>query len=1460
MPHAALHTMTRAWFAEAFAAPTEVQIRGLSAIASGAHALLLAPTGSGKTLAAFLHALDRLLHSVPTHSGWRVLYVSPLKALAYDIDKNLRRPLAEMTAMAAHTGTTVRPLSIDVRTGDTSARERERQRRRPGDLLITTPESLLLLLTGRSRASLATVEVVIIDEVHVLAPTKRGAPLALSLERLTALCRAHDGREPQRVGLSATQRPAATAAHFLAGSGRPVSIVDTTASPRLDLRIEMPARDEVTPEAVAALAGTWADDRAPTSLWPAIHPRLVRAITEHRSTIVFVNNRRLCERLVEALNTLAGEALVRPHHGSMSPVQRRDTEDALKEGRLKGIIATSSLELGIDMGTVDLVVLVESPGSVARGLQRVGRAGHQVGGTSKGLIFPKFAGDLLEATVVARAMREARLEPTHVPECPLDVLAQHLVAACVVEPQPREALLALVRGAAPYRHLPEPAFDRVLDMLSGRWPSDALASLTPRLVWDRATDVLTARRGAKQVLVTNIGTIPDRGLYRVTVGAGGKKLGELDEEMVYESRAGEVFLLGASAWRIVEIGKDAVVVEPAPGEPGKMPFWKGDGVGRPLALGREIGAFVAHLDALPRPRAHAELIDCDQLSPAAADTLLEHLAEQRQATGTLPSDTAITIERFRDELGDWRVALLTPFGARVHAPWALCIDALLARATGAEVKTITSDDGIILRLAGADSAQAGAVIDVGLLLPDPERVMELVLEHVDRSALFAGRFREAARRALLLPKRRPDERAPLWLQRQKAQTLMAAAAQIDGFPLTVETARECLSDVYDVAGLIEVLTGIRAGSIRVDQVETPRASPWSRALAASFVAANLYELDQPLAERRAQALHLDRALLEQLLGAGSVPALLDPAAVVAVEQELQCLVPERRARHEDGLHDLLRRFGDLTEAELAVRCTEPPRPWLDRLQTSHRATQVAIGGERRWIAIEDAARLRDGLGVALPATIPASLLSPTDGARESLVARYARTRGPFAASELAARFGHDLTDVLERLRAQGRLACGTWRAAGVTEWCDLEVLRAIKRRALQALRREIAAVDGATFSRFLLRWHGIGQERTGPDATADALVKLEGLTVSFRELEGGWLPARVSGFRLDWLDAALSAGDLVWVGDGALRGDDVRLVFASRDRAAALFGPMPLPPADPLALRVLTVLESRGAMLLGELARALGDATVGQLLDALRVLCSGGHVSNDGLSPLRSLMGVPTAASSASRRPVLPAGRFWSTRSLREEAPSPEARALVMSQTLLERYGVVAQPMAASEELPGGFSAVYRTLALLEESGRVRRGHFVEGLEGAQFALAPVVELLRVARQPSPLRAVVVAATDPALAFGALLPWPESVATLRRVSGADVVLVDGVPVLAIDSGGTRLMVLVASDDPALTVALPSLREVATRARKRRLVLEQVGDEPVLQSPLATRLRALGFVEDLHGLRLEAPPVAASRTP
>ncbi|CNE20184.1 ATP-dependent DNA helicase [Mycobacterium tuberculosis] len=1546
---------TRAWFTGAFAAPTPAQAGAWESIAGGDSTLVVAPTGSGKTLAAFLWSLDRLAtEPVPDDPlrRCRVLYVSPLKALAVDVERNLRAPLTGIRQAARRLDLAEPAVRVGMRSGDTPADERRRLAVKPPDILITTPESLFLILTSRARESLRGVETVIVDEVHAVAGTKRGAHLALSLERLDALLE----RPAQRIGLSATVRPAGEVAAFLGGT-RPAAVVEPRSDKVFDLDIVVPVED--MGEVGQFVDDSGAADPRQRSIWPHVEDRLLDLIEAHRSTLVFANSRRLAERLCGRLNELAYERatggplpedhspaaamaqagaargapaeIARAHHGSVSKEERAGIENALKEGRLPAVVATSSLELGIDMGAVDLVVQVESPPSVANGLQRVGRAGHQVGAVSKGVIFPKYRGDLVQTTVVAERMRGGEIEELRYPRNPLDVLAQQIVAMVSMDEWTVDDLESLVKRAAPYATLPRSALEATLDMLAGRYPSDEFGELRPRLVWDRVTGVLRDRPGAQRLAVTSGGTIPDRGLFGVfLVGEKSSRVGELDEEMVYESRVGDVFVLGASSWRIEDITPDRVLVSPAPGQPGKLPFWHGDTLGRPAELGRALGSFTRELAGLPAEQAQ-QRVSAAGLDDWASANLVSYLSEQREATGHIPDDRTMVVERFRDELGDWRMVVHSPLGARVHAPWALAIAGRLRERYGVDAQAMHADDGIVIRIPDMDEAPG-----LDLAAFDADDVERIVVDELGGSALFAARFRECAARSLLLPRRRPDKRMPLWQQRQRAAQLLAVASKYPSFPIVLETMRECLQDVFDVPGLVQLMRDLSGRKVRMVEVETPEPSPYARSLLFHYVGAFMYEGDSPLAERRAQALALDSALLAELLGQADLRELLDLDAVAETERELQRLAADRRARDLEGVADLLRTLGPLTTAEAAARTLPADAPltdttdttdtspsglppdgvppegadraerlaaeaaarvgrWLVELEGTRRAIRVRIAGEERWAAIEDAGRLRDALGAPLPVGVPEAFLEPVDDPLGDLVSRYARTHGPFRADAAAARFGLGVAvvaETLRRLAGAGRVVEGEFLPVEAvsgpltTEWCDTGVLRMLRRRSLARLRAEVEPSPPESLGRFLPVWHGIagGSRLRGIDALVQAIEQLQGAAVPASALESLVLPSRVPGYTPAMLDELTSAGEVVWAGQGGLPGGDGWVALYLADTAPLL---MPEPAEitlTPVHRAVLDALGDGGAHFFRTLSdRVNQDVTANDtdLATAVWDLVWSGHLTNDTMAPLRAALGSgrPTHRSRTTRRgrPVLPsrtgpptvAGRWWP---LPERETAATLRSHALAEALLERYGIVIRGAVAAERTPGGFSAVYPVLRAFEETGRCRRGYFVEGLGAAQFALPGAVDRLRALRPTTaPLddisalwetprkpdvRALVLAAADPANPYGAALPWPgraDEVASGHkpgRKAGALVVLIEGRLVLYVERGGRTLLTW--DDDPdVLQPAVDALALAVREGALGKLTVERADGESINDSPLAAALESAGFHPTPRGLRLRS---------
>jgi ATP-dependent Lhr-like helicase len=1424
----------REWFRASFAEPTAVQERGWREVAAGRHVLMAAPTGSGKTLAAFLWCLDRLATepTPPEAERCRVLYVSPLKALAHDVDRNLRSPLVGIRRQVETMGGVPPDIAVAIRTGDTQADARRSMERHPPDILITTPESLFLLLTSGARKILASVRWLIVDEIHSVAATKRGSHLALSLERLCELTKV----EPQRIGLSATQRPLEEVGRFLGGAGRDVSIVDAGRLKTMEVTVEVPVEDmtRLTTEDEDGAKGA-------NSIWPAIYPRLLQLIREHRSTIVFVNSRRLAERIAARVNELAEEELVKAHHGSIAREQRLLIEDELKSGRLRGLVATSTLELGIDMGAVDLVLQIEAPPSVAAGIQRVGRAGHSVGEVSRGVVIPKFRGDLLESAAVVEGMLEGRIESTVVPRKPLDVLAQQIVAMCAMDDWDVEALGRVVRRAYPYSDLGPRAFESVLDMLSGRYPSDEFVELRPRLVWDRIAGKVRGRAGAQRLAVTNPGTIPDRGLYSVNLVEDGRRVGELDEEMVYETRVGETFVLGASTWRIVEITPSQVLVTPAPGEPGKIAFWKADIPSRPVELGAALGKMVRELRSLDPDAAAKRLRERAGFDDLAVKNLLRYLDDQAAATGVVPDDRTLVVERFRDEVGDWRVCLHTPFGGRVHAPLALALEARLRERLGVDARALWTDDGIAMHLPEVESPPA-----LDELILDPEEVQSLVSAQLPASALFAARFRENAARSLLLPKRRPGQRTPLWQQRMRSAGLLQVAGKYPDFPILAETWREIMSDHFDMPALTAFLRAIRSREIRVVAVDTERASPFASSLLFSYVAEYMYEGDQPLAERRAQALTLDRELLAELLGSEDLRELLDPDAIAALELELQGLIPERFPRDIDEAHDLLVRLGDLTEEEAAARGVGID--WLRGLEKERRAVNIRLAGETRWIAAEDAGRYREALGAMLPIGLPEEFLAAGSDALESMLRRYARTHVPFVTADPAKRWALSAQAVeaaLSRLAARGEVLAGEFRkAAEGREYCHPEVLRTLRRRSLAALRREVESVAPVALARFLPAWHGIGVRAGGTDRLLEVVFQLQGLALPASVIERDAIASRVANYAPRLLDELISMGEVVWVGRGSLGISDGRVALYMRGDAPRLVPPPSDPPLTELHERLREHLNARGASFFRDLYNACGGGDEDLMLDALWDLVWSGEVTNDTFSPLRLLGPI---ARRPARRPRLPrlaqpraTGRWSLVADLVGSGASTTERLHAEAGVLLQRHGVLTREAVVGEGWPGGFAGLYPVLRAMEESGRIRRGYFVEGLGGSQFALPGAVDRLRSLRDAGG-GVVAVAATDPANAYGTVLPWPQSDGRMARAAGAYCVIDDGRLVLYLERGGRSLL----TSGEVNLVHLKSLIAIATNAG--RVELQKVDGVSVMESPLKAALREAGFSQTHRSL-------------
>ena len=1401
-----LGKVARRWFEDAFGEPTPAQELAWPEIAGGGSVLVTAPTGSGKTLAAFLALLDRLSREPADHQGVRVLYVSPLRALVNDVHRNLEVPLAGMAEAAAGLGEPLPEITIATRTGDTSQRDRQRMLRHPPDVLCTTPESLFLLLTSpRGAATLASVETVIVDEVHSLAGNKRGAHLAVSLERLAWLT----GRPLQRIGLSATVEPPERIAAWLSGSEssgpRPVAVLDAGGRKAMDLRVE------ITVDDLRELPGE--------TIWPSVYEELLGLIREHRSTLVFVNNRRLSERIAARVNELAGEPLCSVHHGSVSSESRLEVERALKAGELPALVATSTLELGIDIGAIDLVVQIESPRTVTAGLQRVGRSGHLVGETAVGRIVPKFRPDLLDAAGVARGMLRREVEETHVPEGCLDVLAQHLASVACSGTWTASRMFEMTRGAYPFRDLERAQFDNVLQMLAGRYPAARFGELRPRVAWNRTTDEVTARPGTLRLVAQNAGTIPDRGYFAVIHAGTDARLGELEEEFVIESRIGDSFVLGSAIWRIQHIDRDRVIVHEAPGAMPAIPFWTGEITGRPYELGVRFGRFLREAgERLDDPDLVDWLREECALGDRAALNLRTYLLEQRESTGALPDDRTVVVEEFDDELGDRRVVLHSPFGRRVHHGWMLAARSRIRDAEGLDVEGVATDAGFMIRFPGRDSpAPLHLITD----LPDADDLDELLLRELQIAPLFGTLFRENAARALLLPRRGPNRRTPLWLQRLRAGDLLQLVKRLGDFPILLETYREAWDDVLRVRDLRRVAAGLRRGDILIHRAATDVPSPFAAAFLFEFEGSLLYGGDQPRAEWRSQLLAVDRDLLSRVVRPESLRDLLDERALSGVERLLQRLDERSRPRDPEELADTLASLGDLTTDEIRERAGARWRELLDPLVADERAIRLEVGGQERWVAAEHAGEYR-------------AMRSGDRDAARAVLRRHLAGRGPVTAMEAAARTGlpaEEAALLLTDLQAGGEVASGEYRPGGTTrEWVDADNLRRIHRETLRVLRRDVEPVDPARFAGFLLARHGLSRPRpAGTAAAREVATLVAGVPVPAAALVPDVLAPRFRGGATSAVDDLLRGGSLLWQG---LPGRRVAIFL--REEATLLLRD-PDPASTDEARAVEAALDRRGALFTAELAAEAG-LTEPEALGAVFSLVWVGRATNDAAAGLEE----PPARG----RPPL-YGR-WSL--LPEPSGDLAARAEAWARRLLAVYGLAARETAAAAEVPVAWALVRDALANLEARGEARRGYFIRGLSGVQYALPDVVERLRRGERPG--APVLVAAADPANPYGRLLPVPaDRPVRLARVAGSWLVVAGGEPVLAVEGRGRRLVPLSLSRLADAVALLPAL---ARRAPRGRLSVELWDGRPVVETEGAALLAEAGFSGGAKRMTYRAP--------
>jgi ATP-dependent Lhr-like helicase len=1474
----------RTWFAERVGTPTPPQRLGWPAIASGQHTLILAPTGSGKTLAAFLACLDQLWREKlagQSPGGVRVLYISPLKALNNDIHRNLQFPLEGVTEVARRDGQDLPTLDAMVRTGDTPQSVRQRLARRPPDILITTPESLNLILTSRARDTLRNVSHVIVDEIHALCPNKRGVFLALLLERLQAIQRG--GSSFVRIGLSATQRPLDEVARYLAGATadadgglvpRPVKIVDTGIRKELDLQVISPVPQfGPLPE---------------KSVWPSIYRLLAELIRENRSTLIFTNDRRSAERITAFLNE-EEPGLARAHHGSVSLEMRHEVESSLKEGHLPAVVATASLELGIDMGAVDLVCQIASPGNVARALQRVGRAGHLVGQKSKGRLIPRTQGDLLEQAVLASEMAAGRVEAIRVPINCLDVLAQQLVAMAAMDDWAVQSLFACVRGAYPYRDLTPEAFETTLEMISGRYslreedaPAGELGeavekgvarskmqALQPRVSWDRIHNRVIALPGSQSLALINGGTIPDTGQYAAYAGQD-TRIGELDEEFIFETRIGDTFMLGTNAWRLESIEADRVFVSPAEGAPAMMPFWRGETTGRSYDLSCAIGAFNRELTAR---RDDPDKLDWLRrnyfVDEAAARNLFYHAARQIAVTGFLPTERAFLVESSRDQLGDWQVLLLCPLGSRLNLTLRFAVEARLRQRLGYRPQCLHHDDGIMIRLTDADEP----ILDV-LAGITPDNVEALVLDELADSALFALRFRQNAARALLMPRGKAGRRSPLWLQRMRGRDLLQVARRHADFPIVVETFRECLHDHLDIPRLRNLLAEIQTGQVEVRTRRTESPSPFASALTFAFTWSKMYQYDAVEPEGSGAGA-LDRKLLEQLIEPQQHGHLLDPRAIARVERRLRGIGRPPRCLAE--MSEWLRRLGDLSESELEG----PMAAFLSELEADGRACRLELPQSRepvRRVAAETAEQYRKAFGLVECASEEAQ------DAGQKILARFLETHALVGLAEILDRYPFEEQWAKRQLdqwtRAGRVVAVNRAESAETVQWSAPDNLDQVQRSSLAVLRREIVSCPAPQFVDFLLRWQGAhpADRKDGAEAVADAMECLQGLPLAAPVWEQSVLPARVRAYQARWLDEWIAGGAGVWASRGDGEGA-MQVAFIPRELLPRLAAPQGADaPASEEAGRLVNCLRTRGACFLTDLATETG-LSLTTARAALWQLARRGLVTNDRYDVVRQ--GEPDAVPAASETNAALSStilRGPSMRGMRRAAaarvpegrwsllawghPRPEDLAVTQAETLLQRYGVVARELAVLDPWMSPWRVLYEVLSRMELAGAVRRGYFVEGLSGAQFALPEAATRLQEVQLPSTASAPVVLlhSMDPANLYGSGAPFDIALLDggtrpLQRRPSNWLALRAGWPILLVEQQGKKLTALPSAsrEDVAAAVAcLPGIpgasRNTATR---HKLTVEEWNGQPVTTTEGRELLESVGFVRDYQGMTLYA---------